>query len=145
MQLPFLLCRSLDIVIRNDEERMQALKLVRKMLNFSPNHLSPMIVTCLVSLAEGGKEDRALRAVLAILCELGVVNSRLLIKSGGIKVITQNVLETHSPKIAESLCGVLLHLQEWPEIRYLADIRLDCFAAPYCDFNYRLNTLSKNK
>lgn len=145
LQLPFLLCRSLDIVIRNDEERMQALKLIRKFLIIGPNHLSPIIVKCLVSLAEGGKEDRALRSVLAILCEVAVLNSLLLIKCGGIKVVTQNVLETHSPKIAESLCGVLLHILEWPHTRLMADIKLDCFAAPYCDFTYNLGVSSKNK
>lgn len=145
IHLPFLLCRSLDIVLRNEEERMQALKLIRKILVISPMNIEQCIVTCLVSLAESGVEDRALRSILAILCELSVINPYLLIKCGGVKVITQNVLETHSPKIAESLCGVLLHLLEWPETRTMASIRLECFAAPYCDFTYRFAGSIKNK
>lgn len=145
MQLPLLVCRSLDIMLRNEEERMQALKLIRKVLIISPKTLSPAIVNCLVSLAEGGKEDRTLKAILAVLCEVGLLNPDLLVKCGGIKVLTLNVLETHSPRITESLCGVLLHYLEWPQHRIVADIRLECFAAPYCDFTYRIGMLNNNK
>lgn len=117
------------------------------MLSLSPDMISPMIVRSLVSLGESGIEDgdRMLRACLAILCEIGVLNSALLIVCGGVSAITRNVLECHSPRIAESLCGVLLHLLEWPQTRNLAGVRLDCLAAPYCDFTYRLGFMDKNK
>lgn len=139
------MCRSLDIVLRNEEERLQALKLIRKMLAVAPDQISPVIVNCLVSIAECGSEDRLLRACLATLCEFGVLNPHVLIMCGGVSAITRNVLETHSPRIAESLCGVLLHLLEWPATRQLAGVRLDCLAAPYCDFTYRLGIMDKNK
>lgn len=117
------------------------------MLSISPDMISPMIVRSLVSLGESGIEDgdRMLRACLAILCEIGVLNAALLIVCGGVSAITRNVLECHSPRIAESLCGVLLHLLEWPLTRNLAGVRLDCLAAPYCDFTYRLGIMDKNK
>lgn len=120
---------------------------IRKMLSISPDMINPMIVRSLVSLGESGIEDgdRMLRACLAILCEIGVLNSALLIVCGGVSAITRNVLECHSPRIAESLCGVLLHLLEWPQTRNLAGVRLDCLAAPYCDFTYRLGIMDKNK
>lgn len=168
LQLSQLLCRSLDILLDNEEERIQALKLVRlerrpvdqvnvliglcffqirKMLALSPEIISPMIVRSLVSLGESGVEDgdRMLRACLATLCEFGVLNPVLLIVCGGVSAITRNVLECHSPRIAESLCGVLLHLLEWPQTRSIAGVRLDCLAAPYCDFTYRLGIMDKNK
>lgn len=132
-------------MLRNEEERLQALKLIRKMLAVAPEQISPVIVNCLVSLAESGTEERILRACLATLCEIGVLNSNLLIMCGGVSAITRGVLETHSPRIAESLCGILLHLLEWPNTRNLAGVRLECLAAPYCDFTYRLGIMDKNK
>ncbi|XP_053682503.1 rapamycin-insensitive companion of mTOR [Sabethes cyaneus] len=154
LQLGHLICRSLDVLLKNEEERVQALKLIRKQLVIAPELVSPAAVRCLVSLGESGAEDRAvnvdredrmLRACLATLCEIGVLNSKLLIVCGGVSVITRNVLECHSPRIAESLCGVLLHLLEWPKTRQIAGVRLDCLAAPYCDFTYRLGIMDKNK
>lgn len=154
LQLGHLVCRSLDVLLKNEEERVQALKLIRKQLVIAPELASAVMVRCLVSLGESGAEDRAvrvdredrmLRACLATLCEIGVLNPKLLIVCGGISVITRNVLECHSPRIAESLCGVLLHMLEWPKTREIAGVRLDCLAAPYCDFTYRLGIMDKNK
>lgn len=109
--------------------------------------MSPLITRSLVSSSESGIEDgdRMLRACLAILCEIGVLNPVLMILCGGVNAITRTVLECHSPRIAESLCGVLLHLLEWPQTRNIAGVRLDCLAAPYCDFTYRLGIMDKNK
>lgn len=147
LQLPDLVCRSLDIILKNDEERAQALKLIRRMLIVEPSLITPSVVRCLVSLSEGGAEsnDRMLRSCLAVLCEFGVLHPKLLICCGGVSAITRNVLEFLSPRIAESLCGVLLHLLEWPETRSIAGVRLDCLAAPYCDFTYRAGIMNKNK
>uniref|UniRef100_A0A182QSM2 Rapamycin-insensitive companion of mTOR n=1 Tax=Anopheles farauti TaxID=69004 RepID=A0A182QSM2_9DIPT len=172
LQLAHLVCRSLDVMLRNGEERVQALKLVRRMLVVAPEHLSPAIVRCLVALCESGtppagpggtvgpntggtgsgsgganvsSDDRLLRCCLATLCEIGVLNPLLLIECGGVGVITRSVLECHSPRIAESLCGVLLFLLEWPRTREIAGVRLDCFAAPYCDFTYRVGIMDRNK
>ncbi|XP_035785769.1 rapamycin-insensitive companion of mTOR-like [Anopheles albimanus] len=165
LQLPHLVCRSLDIVLQNTEERMQALKLIRRMLAVASNEINPAVVRCLVSLGESGSagmfnsgtgtlpgvgahpghEDRLLRCCLATLCEVGVLNPIILIKCGGVSVITRSILECHSPRIAESLCGVLLYMLEWPHTRNIAAIRLDCFVAPYCDFTYRVGILDRNK
>lgn len=147
LQLPDLVCRSLDIILKNDEERAQALKLIRRMLVVDAALIVPSVVRCLVSLSEGGAEtnDRMLRSCLAVLCEFGVLHPKLLICCGGVSAITRNVLEFLSPRIAESLCGVLLHLLEWPETRSIAGVRLDCLAAPYCDFTYRAGIMDKNK
>ncbi|XP_052866141.1 rapamycin-insensitive companion of mTOR [Anopheles cruzii] len=163
LNLAHLVSRSLDVILRNDEERIQALKIVRRMLAVAPNELSPAVMRCLVALGESGSgvsvgtggtanttdigsgEDRLLRCCLATLCEIGVLNPMLLIKCGGVSVITRNVLECHSPRIAESLCGVLLYMLEWPRTREIAAVHLDCFAAPYCDFTYRVGIMDRNK
>ncbi|XP_068141210.1 LOW QUALITY PROTEIN: rapamycin-insensitive companion of mTOR [Drosophila tropicalis] len=147
LQLHHLLCRSIDLMLKNDDERVQALKLVRKMLAIAPDEISPVVVRCLVSLADSGIEesDNLLRACLATLAEFAVLNPALLIVCGGVTSITRNVLECHNPRIAESLCGVLLYLLEWPQTRNICGVRLDCLAAPYCDFTYRLGIMDKNK
>ncbi|XP_073832423.1 rapamycin-insensitive companion of Tor isoform X2 [Musca autumnalis] len=147
MQLPHLLCRSIDIMLKNNDERVQALKLIRKMLAISPENISPVLVRCLVSLADTGLEekDKLLRVCLATLCEFAVLNPTLLICCGGVTSITRNVVECHNPRIAESLSGVLLYLLEWPHTRNISGVRLDCLAAPYCDFTYRLGIMDKNK
>lgn len=117
------------------------------MVSIAPKQLSPIIIRSLVALGEGVTEDsdRMLRVCLAVLCELGVLNPTALIMCGGVGAITRNVLECHSPRIAESLVGVLLHLLERAATRRIAGIRLDCMAAPYCDFTYRLGIMDKNK
>lgn len=117
------------------------------MMTIAPEIVSPVLVRSLVSLGESGVEDgdRMLRACLATLCELGVLNSTLFIVCGGVNAIIRNVQECHSPRISESLCGVLLHLLEWPQTRNIAGVDLDCLAAPYCDFTYRLGIMDKNK
>lgn len=144
------MCRSLDILLKNEEERIQALKLIRKMVSISPDLVSPVLVRCLVALAdtsmvENSKPDRLVRATLATLSEIGVLNPTLLIVCNGVAVLTRNVLECDSPRIAESLVGVLLHLLEIPQTRNIAGVSLDCLAAPYCDFTYRLGIMDKNK
>lgn len=120
---------------------------IRRILSIAPDMMSPLVTRSLVSLSENGIEDsdRMLRACLAILCEIGVLNPVLMILCGGVNAITRTVLECHSPRIAESLCGVLLHLLEWPHTRNISGVRLDCLAAPYCDFTYRLGIMDKNK
>ncbi|XP_017025481.1 rapamycin-insensitive companion of mTOR [Drosophila kikkawai] len=147
LQLQHLVCRSIDLMLKNDDERVQALKLVRKMLAIAPEDISPVVVRCLVSLADSGidENDNLLRACLATLAEFAVLNPALLIVCGGVTSITRNVLECHNPRIAESLCGVLLYLLEWPQTRNICGVRLDCLAAPYCDFTYRLGIMDKNK
>ncbi|KAL1396742.1 hypothetical protein pipiens_010300, partial [Culex pipiens pipiens] len=120
LQLGHLVCRSLDVLLKNEEERVQALKLIRKQLVIAPELVSS-VMQC------------------GVWCRWGEWGMKI------VRVITRNVLECHSPRIAESLCGVLLHMLEWPKTREIAGVRLDCLAAPYCDFTYRLGIMDKNK
>lgn len=65
--------------------------------------------------------------------------------SGGVAAITRNLLECQTPRIAESLCGVLLLLLDRPITRNHAAVDLHCIAAPYCDFHYRHGWMDKNR
>ncbi|KAI4461161.1 cytosolic regulator pianissimo [Holotrichia oblita] len=144
---PALITRSFDLLLKNEIERIEAMKLIRKVLFLSPSNFDVTMSRSLVSLANGGIEekDRLLRATLATLCELCVLNTDIFILSGGVAAITRNLLECQTPKIAESLCGVLLLLLDKPATRQSAAVDLHCIAAPYCDFHYRHGWMDKNR
>ncbi|KAF5269709.1 hypothetical protein FQA39_LY08632 [Lamprigera yunnana] len=147
LRLPFLVTRCLDLSLKNDTERIQALSLMHKVLLLSATNFDASMARCLVALANCDIEDkdRLLRACLACLSELGVLNSELFILSGGVAAITRNLLECQTPRIAESLCGVLLLLLDKPITRNHAAVDLHCIAAPYCDFHYRHGWMDKNR
>lgn len=135
----------------------------------SPSNFSAAISRSLVSLANGGIEekDRMLRVCLGMLSELGeedddalqmvyiiividwfylgTLNPDLFMTSGGVAALTRNLMECQTPKIAEALCGVLLLLLDRPTTRNQASVDLHCVAAPYCDFHYRHGWMDKNR
>ncbi|KAK1119626.1 hypothetical protein K0M31_013046 [Melipona bicolor] len=135
LQYPYFLARSMDVNLRNEMERMQALRLVRRILVLAPKHFSPILARSLISLTNGGVEEKdgAFRAFLATLCELGVLNSNLLISCGGISALARAAMTGQSPAIIESVVGVLLKLLNTPDTR--SSISLLCFAAPYCELH----------
>ncbi|XP_076265709.1 rapamycin-insensitive companion of Tor isoform X2 [Rhynchophorus ferrugineus] len=137
--IPFLIIRSLDLVQKNDVERVEAMKLTRKLLTLAPDHFDICMVRSLVSLANEGTEskDRMLRISLATLSEIGLLNTTLFIESGGVAAITRNLIDCQIPTIAESLCGLLLLLLDRPHTRKRAAIDLHSIAAPFCDFHYK--------
>ncbi|XP_017771831.1 PREDICTED: rapamycin-insensitive companion of mTOR isoform X1 [Nicrophorus vespilloides] len=145
--IPLMVVRSLDLAIKYDIERIEAIKLIRRVLLIAPNLFDKVLARCLVSLANGGVEekDRLLRVCLAALSELGILNPGLFIECGGVSAITRNLLECQTPRIAESLCGVLLLLLDRPITRDKAVVDLHCVAAPYCDFHYRHGWMDKNR
>lgn len=120
---------------------------MRKLLMLGAPAFDCSMARSLVSLANCGIEekDRMLRACLACLCEIGVLNPDLFVGSGGVAAVTRNLLECQTPRIAESLCGVLLLLLDRPANRNKAGVDLHCIAAPYCDFHYRHGWMDKNR
>ena len=77
----FCSCRCLDISHFNEVERIQAVRLIRKLAHLkqkrahdSREPIVPLsLVACVVSVSLGGAEerDRVYRTCLAVLCELG--------------------------------------------------------------------------
>lgn len=72
-KVDFFICRSLDIVLDNRVERVQAMRLCRKILCIYPELFPHSVTSCLVSLAKTGLEEKdpLLRASLGTLAELG--------------------------------------------------------------------------
>lgn len=147
LSIPYLAARCLDLSLKNDAERLEAMKLMRKVLLISPSNFHECLVRCLISLANSGIEekDRMLRICLATLCEISILNSQKFIETGGVAAITRNLLESQIPKISESLCGILLYLLDKPCTREIADVDLDSVATPYCDFHYKHDWKDKNR
>lgn len=137
--IPFLITRSLDLIQKNDVERVEAMKLIRKILTVAPSQFDISMARGLVSLANEGTEgkDRLLRICLATVSEIGLFNPNLFIEAGGVAAITRNLIDCQIPKIAESLCGILLLLLDRPETRNIAAVDLHSIAAPFCDFHYK--------
>lgn len=135
LQYPYFVARSMDVNLRNEMERMQALRLVRRILVLAPKHFSPALARSLISLTNGGIEerDRAFRAFLATLCELGVLNSNLLISCGGVGTLARAAMSGQSTAAVEAVVGVLLRLLNSPDTRN--SVSLLCFAAPYCELH----------
>ncbi|KAL3268353.1 hypothetical protein HHI36_007469 [Cryptolaemus montrouzieri] len=145
--IPYLVTRCLDLSLKNDSERLEAMKLIRRVLLLSPSNFHNSLARCLISLANGGIEekDRMIRICLATLCELGVLSSEQFIQTGGVAAITRNLLECQMPKIVESLCGVLLFMLDKPLTRDAAGVDLSEMATSYCDFHYKHGWKDKNR
>lgn len=142
LQIPSLISRSLDLALRNDLERIQAVRFMRRLLSVSPSNFPVSLLRCLIALGNGAAEanDRMLRASLAVLCEICVLNPSLFIKCGGITPLVRNILDCAQPRVSESLMGCLLYLLDRPETRAAARLDLQCFAEPFCDFYFRKGT-----
>ncbi|GLH11487.1 Rapamycin-insensitive companion of mTOR [Gryllus bimaculatus] len=138
LHYPYLIARSFDLHLHNDAERMQALRVIRRMLLLAPTIFSPSLVCSLIALANGAAEekDKMLRVCLATLSEICVMNTEVFIACGGVTALQRNLLECSMPRIAESLCGVLLFLLNNPVTREKAGVRLQALAAPFCDFHW---------
>lgn len=71
IKLQFLVSRSLDILLDNRMERIQALRLMRKVLCLNPNKFPRAFTNCLVSIINEGMQERdVLRPSLATLSQL---------------------------------------------------------------------------
>lgn len=71
IKLQFLVSRSLDILLDNRMERIQALRLMRKVLCLNPDKFPRAFTNCLISIIHEGMQERdMLRPCLATLAQL---------------------------------------------------------------------------
>lgn len=72
-KLHLFVSRSLDISLDNRIERVQALRLMRKVLDLNPSGFPRAFSNCLVSIVNEGSQERdMIRPCLATLAQLGV-------------------------------------------------------------------------
>jgi hypothetical protein len=138
VNMQHLIARCMDLDLDNQIERLQALRLARKILFLAPAHFPKAIVRSLVSIADGDHKetDRLKQVSLAVLCELSVMNSDLFVACNGVSVLTHALLEVSMPRIAEAILGSLLRLQINPVTRAKANVSLDLVVAPFTEFHY---------
>lgn len=156
LHLDSFIVKCLDISHFNEVERIQCLRLVRKVLliarlerkeNEGKKQISIVpksFALCIMSISADGavERDRVYRTCLAILCELVVLEPLLVIENGGILVMLRAVLECHMyRRINESLCISLGLMLNHPSSRNLLNLTFSFNAifAPYTDVMYRLH------
>ncbi|XP_068630282.1 rapamycin-insensitive companion of mTOR [Battus philenor] len=153
LKLTHIVTRSMDLMLRNEEERAQALRVVRRVIAVVGGieqplrchraaYIDPGLLRCLTAVARAGSAgdgtgDRLSRPAIATLAEICVLNPDLFISCGGVNAVTRQLAECATPRMAEALCGVLLHTLNEPTSRRAARIDLTCLNSPYCDFHFR--------
>ncbi|XP_071034763.1 rapamycin-insensitive companion of mTOR [Parasteatoda tepidariorum] len=140
IKLQFLVSRSLDILLDNRIERIQALRLMRKVLSLDPQCFPQAFSNCLVSVVnEGAQERDMLRPCLATLSQLALLNPRSCIEAHGVNALVQNVVENTQIQASEAVLGVVFHLINHPKTRLLMRDKfgLENLLAPFTDCHYR--------
>ncbi|XP_065214421.1 rapamycin-insensitive companion of mTOR isoform X2 [Planococcus citri] len=139
LQFPYLISRSLDLLLKTDNERVlmseriQSLKMMRHILFLAPQHFNATLVRPLVSVALRPIEetDRLLKACLAVLCEICVLNSSVFIECDGVRALLRNANTIPSSHMTEAICGALLFLLNKPSTREPAKIELRYLISGY--------------
>jgi hypothetical protein len=143
LNLDFLIVRSVDIVLDNKAERMQALRLIRKLMSINANNFSPSLTRCLIAIAKDGhqKDDKdvILRTCLATLSELLLLNPILCFHCRVIPALMDALLNaSHSPLVIEAVLGSILHTLNDADLRSKSShqLTLHKFITPFTEYPY---------
>ena len=138
INLHYLIARSLDIDLDNKIERIQAIKLIRRLSQISIRDIPISLARAVVALVEGGPSegDRLYRASLCICCELSILHSELFLKVNGVSALTHALLDCSSSRMTESILGCLTALHNDPDTRLQAKVQLGIIVAPFTEFRY---------
>ncbi|XP_071846524.1 rapamycin-insensitive companion of mTOR-like isoform X2 [Apostichopus japonicus] len=141
LHLDLLVMHSLDLCENNDIERIQAVRLIRRIITVCPALCPLSLIHSLTAIGNNGdsQRDSLKRACVATLCELAIHNTEAFSKAGGLSTLIRNILDTQLLRINESVTLTVLHLLNHPStrrfIRFKADI--EQVIAPYTDIHYR--------
>lgn len=139
--VPYLIVRSLDFLLNNSAERLQATRLCQRMLAIPRGaaHFPTPITRSLIAISFDGAADgdKLYRASISILCQLALLNPMQFIECGGVRVLLHNILGCTSPMVLEAMVGSLLHLLNVPETRDASGVNLQALVAPFTDVHYK--------
>ena len=122
------------------QERMQALKCIRRYLELSPSGFPVAFARSLVAVANN-KDDNIRRVCLETLRELTIINSEIVLKVNGMSSLLEAVIEPNTQDMAESILLSILFLLNDPSTRCLvflchllefADIVVFCVVVVVC-------------
>eukprot|EP00002_Diphylleia_rotans_P005434 TRINITY_DN1456_c0_g1_i3.p1 TRINITY_DN1456_c0_g1~~TRINITY_DN1456_c0_g1_i3.p1 ORF type:complete len:936 (-),score=158.70 TRINITY_DN1456_c0_g1_i3:822-3629(-) len=115
------ICRALEKDKTNEQERLQALKLVRRMMEIDCKLISRAVIQSLISIAEH-PDDNFRRVCLETLCEITVRNPGVVAYCNGLRTIFNAVLDPAGQEIIDSLVLTILYI--------LNDENTRCFVRP---------------
>nr|XP_027198269.1 rapamycin-insensitive companion of mTOR-like isoform X2 [Dermatophagoides pteronyssinus] len=94
INLHHLIARSLDIVLENRVERVQAMRLLRHLMAIEPNLFPIALGRCLCSIANDNysEKDTLLRVCWATISELTILNAIISARSGCINILVRCAL-----------------------------------------------------
>lgn len=130
LKLDFLIARSIDICLDNKTERIQALRLVRKLLAVDQQNFSFSLARCLIAISRDGNEksnkDLILRTCMAILSELIILNPELSYRCDLFSSLMDSVCRcSNLHNILESVLGSYIYLINNPELRVYTEDAAD--------------------
>jgi len=143
LKLDFLIARSIDICLDNKTERIQALRLIRKLLSKDHQAFPLSLARCLIAISKDGNDknskDLILRTCLAMLSELIILNPMLSYRCDLFSSLMDSICRCSNPfNILEAVLGSYIYLINNPELRVYTDDGLDLhkFIGIFTDLPY---------
>jgi Rapamycin-insensitive companion of mTOR, N-term/Rapamycin-insensitive companion of mTOR, domain 5/Rapamycin-insensitive companion of mTOR RasGEF_N domain/Rapamycin-insensitive companion of mTOR, middle domain len=124
VRMDILVARSLERDNKYMWERMQALKLIRAIMEVAPARMPRSLVQALVSVADAAK-DEFRRVCLDTLRELALVNPNIVAACNGIRSMVEAILDAECQDVAGSLTLTLLFLLDQQSTRKFIHVETD--------------------
>ncbi|GAM19472.1 hypothetical protein SAMD00019534_026470 [Acytostelium subglobosum LB1] len=135
LKIHYFITRSLERDKHSEAERIQALKLIRTIMEIDCSQMPPCIVKTLVAIAEN-QEDNFCRVCLETLCEVAIRNPQTTAQSNGIRMLFDAVLDPFYHGTQESLLIAILYI--------LNEERTRVFVRPTSDLEIILSPLTNS-
>ncbi|KAL8025270.1 putative armadillo-like helical, rapamycin-insensitive companion of mTOR domain, Pianissimo family [Plasmopara halstedii] len=134
LNLPVFLVRSLEREQKHLAERVQALKVVRRIIEIDAAQMPTGLVASLTAIA-GHKDDNMRRVCLETLRELALLHVEVVAEANGMKVLVDAILEPSFQDLADSLLMTLLLVLNEPSTRKFMEPFVDSqvLLAPFTD------------
>ncbi|KAL0587029.1 hypothetical protein ABG067_003369 [Albugo candida] len=126
--------RSLEREQKLLAERVQALKVIRRIMQIDAMQMPASLVTSLVAVASH-KDDNMRRLCLETIRELALCNLQIIAETNGVKVLIDAILEPTFQDLADSLLMTLVMLLNEPATRAYIEPFIDTqvLLAPFTD------------
>ncbi|POM80870.1 Cytosolic regulator Pianissimo [Phytophthora palmivora] len=134
LNLPVFVVRSLEREQKHLAERVQALKVVRRVMEIDAAQMPTGLVCSLTAIA-GHKDDNMRRVCLETLRELALLNVEVVAEANGTKILVDAILEPSFQDLADSLLMTLLLILNEPSTRKFIEPFVDSqvLLAPFTD------------
>jgi len=148
-KIPYFITRSLERDKHSEAERVQALKLIRTIMEIDCSLVPHCVVKALVAISEN-QEDNFCRVCLETLCEISIRNPQISSHCGGIRTLFDAILDPFYQGIQESLLISILYIlnEEKTRVYVRSKADLEIILSPLTNsFNLgvKLKGVSKEK